>query len=352
MKTIKNYNIYIFISTFTRNIIDIYSVIYLYQKSFDIKEIIIIYAIVYFLGYFISWLSLTAGNKVGYKYILIISSLTTSVTFYILHKSNSIYLIALFLSLSTFTYHPIRHYYGMQLLKHKKEIGKTLIYIYIASLLSSYMAIKNMNAMCLIIISIIGIIPALFIKKEGSKIIKYHGSINYQKLKFFFFDQFKIIFIFLEPLYLYLIANKISYVGIFNILLTLSSIICVYLLSNKINIEKHYKYTNILFTVILIIKLNVYNKGLLLIIAILEGMGIKMNELVSTMNLYHDQELNEGYIIACEKIFCITRALILCIIYFLPLNLKMILYILLIGIFLLSFSYKKDPLTWGSSLYF
>ena len=345
MKTIKNYNIYIFISTFTRNIIDIYSVIYLYQKGFNIKDIISIYAIVYFLGSFVSHLSIISGNKVGYKYILVISSIITSVTFYILHKSNNIYLIAFFLSLSMFTYHPIRHYYGIKLLNEKKEIGKTLIFTYIASLLSSYIAIKNVNVIYLIIISIVGIIPALFIKKEHSKTIKYPTKINNQKLAFFLFDQFKIVFILLEPLYLYLITDRISYVGVFNIILTISSIACVYLLSNKINIEKHYKYINVLFTIILLIKLNTYNKNSLLIIAIIEGMGIKMNELISTMILYHNEKLNEGYIITCEKIFCMTRTLILSIIYFLPLNLKLILYILLIGIFFLSFSYKKEPLT-------
>lgn len=345
MKTIKNYNIYIFVSTFTRNIIDVYSVIYLYQKGIDINYIISIYAIVYFLGSFISYLSLTIGNKVGYKYILIASSIITSITFYIINNYHNQYLIAIFLSLSMFTYHPIRHYYGINLLKHKKEIGNTLIFTYIASLLSSYIAISNMKLIYLLIISIIGIIPALFIQKELPIKITYPKKISPFKLKFFFFDQFKIIFILLEPLYLYLISNNISYVGIFNILLTISSVICIYILTNKIDIQKNYKYLNILFTIILILKLNILNKNILLIIAIVEGIGIKTNELVSTMNLYNQKELNQGYIIISEVIFCMTRALILSIIYFLPINLKICLYLLLIGIFFLSFQYKKDTFT-------
>lgn len=342
MKTIKNYNIYIFISTFTRNIIDVYSAIYLYQKGISIKNIISIYAITYFLGYFISNLSINLGNKVGYKYILISSSIFTSITFYIINNTDNIYLISLFLSLSMFTYHPVKHYYGITLLKHKKAIGNTLIFIYIAQLLSSYIAIKNMELIYLIIISIIGIIPALFIKKEKNNQIVYPSKISNNKLSFFFFDQFKIIFILLEPLYLYLISNNISYVGIFNIILTISSIIYIYLLVNKINIRKNYKYINILFTIILILKLNISNRYLLLIIAFLEGIGIKTNELVSTMNLYSNNQLNEGYIITSEKIFCITRALILSITYFLPFNLKINLYLLIIGIFILSFQYKKN----------
>ena len=342
MKTIKKYNIYIFISTLTRNIIDIYSVVYLYQQNFSIKEIIFIYTLCYFLGYFISNISISIGNKIGYKYILILSSLITSMTFYIIHTFSNLYLIAIFLSLSMFTYHPIRHLYGIKLLRHKKEIGNTLILIYIASLLSSYLAIKDINIIFLIILSIVGIIPALFIDKNNEVIINCKHTISKQKLSFFLFDQFKIIFILLEPLYLYIIFNDVSYVGYFNIILTISSIICMYILSNKINLSKYYKYINILFTIILILKINIYYKTLLLIIAILEGIGIKTNELVSTMNLYNIHYLDEGYIINCERIFSITRALILSIIYFVSFDLKIILYILIVGIFILSFQYKKN----------
>ena len=185
--------------------------------------------------------------------------------------------------------------------------------------------------------------PALFMTREKPIKINYPKSISPGKLKFFFFDQFKILFILLEPLYLYLISANLSYVGIFNIILTVAAIIYMYLLSTKINIEKYYKYLNIIFVIILILKLNVYNKTLLLIIAFLEGLGIKTNELISTMNLYSPKKLTEGYIIISEKIFCITRSLILSIFYFLPLSLKTYLYILIIGVFGLSFTYKKGP---------
>ena len=344
MKTIKNYNIYIFLSTLTRNIIDIYSVIYLYQKNIFLKDIIFIYIIVYFLGTYISKISITLGNTLGYKYILILSSIMTSISFYIIHKSNNLYLIAIFISLSMFTYHPIKHYYGIKLLKQKKQIGYTLIFTYIASLLSSYLAIHKIKILYLFIISIISIIPALLIKKDSTKRIIYQKKIPSNKILFFIFDQFKIIFILLEPLYLYTISNNISYVGIFNIILTLASMISIYILSNKINIEKNYKYINILFTIVLILKLNMRNKTLLLALAFLEGIGIKSNELVSTINLYSNNELTEGYIIESETIFCLTRTIILSIIYLSPLNLNIILHILLIGIFILSFQYKKNTL--------
>lgn len=342
MKNIKKYNIYIFLSTFTRNIIDIYSVIYLYQKGFSIKSIISIYAINYFLGIFISDLSIRLGNIHGYKYILILSSIITSTTFYILNKTQSIYIISIFLSLSMFTYHPIKHYYGLKVLKEEREIGIVLIYTYLASLISSYLAIKKINLVYLTIISIIGIIPALFIEKEKKTTIAHLPKIPKEKINFFIFDQFKIIFILLEPLYLYIISNNLTYVGIFNIILTISSIICIKLFTKKINLKKSYKYLNLIFTFILLIKINTSNKIILLVTAFFEGIGIRLNELVSNTNLYSHQEFPESYIITSEKIFCLTRTIILSIIYILDINLKSSLYLLIIGIFFLSFHYHPS----------
>ena len=145
MKNIKFYNLYIFISSFTRNIIDIYSIVLLYQKGISIQNIIGIFAITYFIGSYISTISIKIGNTIGFKYILIISSIITSLSFYIINNSINPYLISLFLSLSIFTYHPIKHYYGISLLKHKQEIGNTIILTYIATIISSYFAIKELK---------------------------------------------------------------------------------------------------------------------------------------------------------------------------------------------------------------
>ena len=342
MKNIKSYNIYMFISSFTRNIIDIYSVILLYQNGLSINTIIGIYAIIYFTGSYISTISLKLGNKIGYKYILIFSTIITSISFYIINKTINPYIISIFLSLSIFTYHPIKHYYGITLLNHKKEIGNTIILIYIATILSSYFAIKKIKITYLIIICLISIIPTLLLKKEKTNKITYPKHIPKHTLNFFVLDQTKIIFLLLQPLYLYIISKKISYVGTFNIIITISSILYIYLYANKKDIEKHYKIINIIFVLVLIIKLNINNQTILLIIAFLEGIGIKTNELIGTINLYRHKKSKIGYIITCEKIFCLVRGTILSIIYILKIELKLSLYLLLIGIFFLSFQYKKS----------
>lgn len=350
MKNIKFYNIYMFISTFTRNIIDLYSVVYLYKLYPSIKTIIGIYSLIYFLGIFISYLSIKLGNKVGYKYILIFSSIITSITFVVLNNAKIIntYIVSILLSLSIFTYHPLKHYYGITLLNEKEKLGISLILIYLASFFSSYFVIKDIKPIILIIITIIGIIPTLLIEKNIPKKIEYPKNILPSKIQFFIFDQFRILFLLLEPLYLYIISKTISYVGVFNIIITISSIIYLYLITNNknINIKKYYCYLNILFVIFLLLKLNITNKIILLIIAFFEGIGIKTNELISTMNLYKIKNLKlsekEGYLIISEIIFCSTRAIILFIFYLFNVNLVIMMYILLIGVFILSFQYSPS----------
>ena len=339
-----------FISTFTRNIIDLYSVVYLYKLYPSVKTIIGIYSLIYFLGIFISYLSIKLGNKVGYKYILIFSSIITSITFVVLNSTKIIntYIVSILLSLSIFTYHPLKHYYGITLLNEKEKLGISLILIYLASFFSSYFVIKDIKPIILIIITIIGIIPTLLIEKNIPKKIEYPKNILPSKIQFFIFDQFRILFLLLEPLYLYIISKTISYVGIFNIIITISSIIYLYLIANNknINIKKYYCYLNILFVIFLLLKLNITNKIILLIIAFFEGIGIKTNELISTMNLYKIKNLKlsekEGYLIISEIIFCSTRAIILFIFYLFNVNLVIMMYILLIGVFILSFQYSPS----------
>lgn len=350
MKNIKFYNIYMFISTFTRNIIDLYSVVYLYKLYPSVKTIIGIYSLIYFLGIFVSYLSIKLGNKVGYKYILIFSSIITSITFVVLNSTKIIntYIVSILLSLSIFTYHPLKHYYGITLLNEKEKLGTSLILIYLASFFSSYFVIKDIKPIILIIITIIGIIPTLLIEKNIPKKIEYPKNILPSKIQFFIFDQFRILFLLLEPLYLYIISKTISYVGIFNIIITISSIIYLYLIANNknINIKKYYCYLNILFVIFLLLKLNITNKIILLIIAFFEGIGIKTNELISTMNLYKIKNLKlsekEGYLIISEIIFCSTRAIILFIFYLFNVSLVIMMYILLIGVFILSFQYSPS----------
>ena len=306
--------------------------------------IIGLYAIIYFLGSIISSLSIKIGNRIGYKYILFLSTIVSAIAFCLIKTSQNPYLIAISLSLSIFTYHPIRHYYGMTLLNEKKKISSSLILSYLASFLASYAVIKDFNLIYLVIITAIGLIPTIFIKSAPSRKISKTAILSKNKILFYIFDQFKILFLLLEPLYLYTISKKISFVGVFNIIITFSSIICLYLISKKSILHKSYPFINIFFVIVLLVKLNITNQTFLLLIAILEGMGIKINELISTMNLYSNikESEKERYLITSEQIFCLTRAIIFSTIYLCNIELTITMYLLLIGVFFLSFQYHPN----------
>lgn len=340
MKNIKFYNLFLFISTFTRNIIDVFMVIYLYKMGYKINDIIYIYILIYLMGIIISSFSLIVGNIIGYKYILILSSISNALCFYYLYHLGNIYFFSFLLSLSIFTYHPVKHYYGISLLKDKYKIGLSLILVYLAIFLSSFLIINNISYKYLIILSFIGILPILFMNKDKKEIIKWE-YINKDRVRFFIFDQFKIIFLLLEPIYLFEVSKNIKFVGIFNIIVTFASVIYMYFISKRINIGKWYKYFNIFFVLVLLFKINISNKNFLLILAFLEGIGIKTNELISTINMYNNSYSKLGYIIKCEITFLIVRIIILSVFYCFNIKLIYMLYFLIFGIFILSFCYKK-----------
>lgn len=340
MKNTRYYNLFIFISNFIRSIIDVYSVLFLYNKGFSVRNIIYIYILIYFMGVFFSRYSLVIGNRIGYKYIFMFSSIATGISFYVLNNYSNVYLISLVLSLSIFTYHPIKHYYGIMLLDKNNKIGNSLIIIYLSSFLASFFVIKNISFIYLIMICIISIIPSIFINKNKYIKISY-DRIPKDKIYFFIMDQTRILFLLLEPVYLYMISSSISYVGIFNLIMVVSSVIYMYFISRWKNISKYFMYINLLLVLVLLFKINIVNKNILLILAIFEGICLKTNEFISTSNLYDCKKNKLGYLIKSEIIFCLVRTIIFSIMYLFNISLINMLYILLEGIFILSFCYKK-----------
>ena len=256
--------------------------------------------------------------------------------------TKSLLIFSIIYSIGSYTYHTLRHYYAIKALEdNKKEnIGNILIFTNIAIILSSliggYIQSKLSTfalALFVVILSIVSI---------GKEKIKYQ-KIEKNKLKFFILEQAKVINLSLQPLYLYLFVNsKITYVGIYNVILGISSCIFIYFFTRKVNDKKYFKYLNIIFCLFLLLKLNIYNKYLILIIGLFEGLGIKMFEIVSSENIYNIKKDTNigGYLLLVELIFCITRS-IMCLIGYLINNIKIILYLTIVLIFLVGFV-KRD----------
>lgn len=356
MSNIKRYNIFILLSTLARNVVEVFSSVLLYKMGYSLKEILLFFTILYLTGAITSIISIYLIKIIKPKYILILSSIIFSGSFYFMSIMNKTFINLIIFSIiygiGSYTYHTLRHYYAIKSINNheRKEIGSILISTNIAMIISSiigtYIEVKLSKfilAIIIIIISILAVIPIFkfddTLDKDKIKIERMEKN----KLLFFICEQAKVINLSLQPLYLYLfINNTISYVGIFNIIMGISSCIFIYFFVRKVDDKKYFKYLNIIFCLLLILKLNINNKYLMLIIALFEGLGIKIFEIVSAENIYSiNKDTNiKGYILIVEIIFCSVRS-ILCLIGYFINNIKIILYFTIILIFMISFIKRK-----------
>ena len=352
MTNIKKYNIFILLSTIARNIVEVFSSVLLYKMGYSLKEILLFFSILYFIGAITSTLVIYLTRVINAKYILIFSSFVFSGSFYfmsIMEKSMSnLIIFSIIYGIGSYSYHSLRHYFAIKSMDKdkKKDIGSILIFsnmgLIIAPILVSYVTKKLsivILAIIVIVLSILAIIPLfkLDIKDDNTE-IKFE-RISKNKILFFVLEQAKVINLSLQPLYLYLFINsKIEYVGIFNAIMGISACIFIYFFVRKIDDNKYFKYLNILFCLLLLLKLNIKSKYLILIIGFFEGLGIKMFDVVSAENIYNiDKNTNvKGYLIIVEIIFCLVRSIFCLIGYFIN-DIKIILYLSIILIFMVGF---------------
>ncbi len=357
MNNIKRYNIFILLSTIGRNIVDVFSSVLLYKMGYTLREIILFYAILYLVGAFISILTIYLTKLIKSKYILMLSSLIFSLSFYYMSTMtktfSNLIIFSIIYSVGSYTYHILRHYYAIKATNNhaKKEIGGIIIFTNIAiifsSLVASYIQAKLSLVFLALLIIIISVIGSLFLFKFNN--IKEEEKIKYDKPRrnqfiFFLLEQGKVINLSFQPLYLYLfVDNNLKYIGLFNTIIGISSCLFIYFFVKKIDDKKYFKYLNIVFCLFLFLKLNITNKYFMLVVALFEGLGIKMFEVVSTINLYNiRQDTNvKGYLSVSEIVFCLTRFL-MCMVCYLINNLKVILYLSIIPILITGFIKRKD----------
>lgn len=357
MNNIKRYNIFIILSTIARNMVEIFSSVLLYKMGYSFREILLFFAILYFTGAVTSTLIIYSTKIIKPKYILILSSLIFSGSFYFMQAMDKTFINLVIFSviygIGSYSYHTLRHYYAIKSIdNHKKtEIGSILIFTNIAiifsSLIASYIQSKLsllVLAITVIIISIIAVMPLFkFDISNDVSCIRYQ-KIERNKIKFFILEQAKVINISLQPLYLYLfIDDKIEFIGVFNVVLGISACIFIYYFVRKIDDKKYFKYFNMIFCLLLFLKLNVSNRYLILLIGFFEGLGIKMFEIVSSQKIYNIKKNTnvKGYLVIVEIIFCSIRC-IMCIIGYFINNIKIILYLSVALIFLVGFVKREN----------
>lgn len=353
MKNNKTYNIFLFLSTLTRSLVEVFSLVLLYKKGYTVNNLLLFLFIMYLAGILVNYLSL----KLYYKLVLIISSLIYGISFIYLSLINKniilLSILAILLAIGNYSYHTIRHFLALTMFKKGSQNTRNFILInYLSIIIASLIGMFLINRLPLIITSIIIFIlsfisifpilkqPRIIIDKTNldRKIVLAKNKIIFNIL-----EQFKVIFLELQPLFLYIyIDNSIYYVGIFNIIANIASLLVIYFISNKFNI-KYFKYYTLILGIIFILKLNLKSGLILLFIAFLEGVFVKIYENTSLSNLY---QYNDNYIpkyLLCEElIFFTTKTIIIALYLLFNLNIYTIMYINIIGIILSGMFINKN----------
>ncbi len=372
MSDLKKYNIFIFITSFAKLLVEIFIPLILYNMSFTIKEIILFLILKYSfcllfipVGYFI-------GKKYSVSTLMILSSIIFSITYIYLSQINrnltSLIILSILYSSYLMFYWLGRHTYGLSIIEDKKTTDNVSLYNIFTILgglfspfIGSYIIEKTSTltlSTIVLVLMIISIIPLTKIKKiklnpntQIKHIIKSFPKTNYI---FNTLDQLRYILYTVLPLWIYInIKSKYSYIGILNIITGLGSIIYIYLLSKKMDKNKkdYLSLSLLIMGIIYLLKITITSNLAYLIITLFEGITKSSLDTITLRNTYVYQKnyCITSYIIFTEIINNIARTLFLIIFYIFNVPLKTMLLICILGIFLNVFI-KYDDGKYGYSL--
>jgi hypothetical protein len=354
MKRIKEFNIFIFLSTLARSLIDCFIPIILYNKGLDIKAIIWFVILNYTLCFLLNVPLGFLGKKITFKWAMIVTSFLVGISYYFLlmvdFSITNLFLFTFFHALNTQVYWLSRHYYALCVLPKTNladEVGNIIILSTLAIIPVSYIGALIMNNLdmqlvlvVIIFLYIISIIPLFkIVERKGISTLsimdgvkKVIEDIPRKSIWFMIFCQFKTITRYLFPLYLFLyIKSNYEYIGLFNIAFGIASMIFVYFFARKMDRDKkdYLVLSGVLGCLVYIFKLNVNDMGLMILVGLAEGLIDKMYEVAFNRNLYalgHQYD-SLSYTIAIESLQNISRIIIIIGFICLSLDLKNILYI-------------------------
>ena len=347
MDKIKTYNLFLFFESLTRGIASLFSLVLLYKRGYSFSNIIFFLFLLYSIGIFVNYISL----KIYYKLVLILSSLIYGFSFlYFSYMDNSLislFIFALLLSFGDYSYHVMRHYLAFTMFRGDDRKPLSIIFItYFGIIISSIIGILLIEKLNIFITSIIifilsffSILPILFFKRiEYVKSNENLVIIPRRKVVFNILEQFKVIFLELQPLFLYLyVDNSIYYVGIFNIIINIASLIFIYFFKSKLRL-KYFKYYCLILGGIFIFKINIISESFLLVLSFFEGIFIKIYDNFSLSNLYsYDGNNISLYLFYEEFIFFFTKSIIILFYLILNVDFYLIMYINILGIILSGF---------------
>lgn len=369
MSNLKKYNIFTFVTTFAKLLIEVFIPLILYNMNFTIKEIILFLIIKHALCTIFLPITKLVIKKKSTTFLMIISSILFTLSYiYLNFLIKNLFKLLIFttlLSMYLTFYWVGRHTYALSIIEDKKATDNTSLYTIftiLGGLFSTYLGsilIEKTSYLFLSIIvlflMLISIIPLTKIipKKETNeiKLITIITSFPKRNYIFTFLDQLRFVLVTIFPLYIYLNINKsYKYIGIINIVSGLGSIIYIYILKKLMDKNKSdYLSSSLLYLAITYtLKLLTKNNIIFLIIVFFEGIFRSVVDLITLRNtyVYSKNYTRLNYTIFTEGINNIGRVIILTLFYITNISLEKIILICILGI-LINIFIKYDDGKYG-----
>ena len=312
----KTFNIYVFLSTFARSLIETFIGTILYKAGFSLHQVILYYVLVNLFSLILSYpcikLSKDYSNRV-LAFIGIISFIILQIALNHI-VVNYYYLVLCSFLFGTYRrgYWISRRYYNLKVIK-KSNIASTYSIIsivnqisvifasYIGALLLDFISIKALTiiSILLFITSVLFLYHLHFEHEKNNEKIAFFKTIKkmpFQNIYLFASYELLNVIKFFIPLYLFInVKNNYQTIGILQLISNLATLIFAYLYGKKINNNKNYLSISIIFTVIVYLaKVNV-TTSLLFLISFLEGIATKMYELSINKYFYEFSKKFEYY---------------------------------------------------------
>ena len=354
-KNQRRYNLFVFLSTFSRQLIELFIPIILYKAWFWIKDIVFYYFCISLFSFILAPIVIKLPRKIRYNTILLLWIISFIVLQLIIaHISISIrylILVAFLFACYRRCYWITRRLYNLKVI-HRTNIWISYTFIsiinqlacmvatYIGAVLLDFVNIETLTCIS-ILLFVISIYPISKIKtpkqkKSDTKLDLIWTLKKIDNSDKYIFGSYELLnFVrFLIPLYLFIyVSNTYQIVWILQVFTWLATIIFSYLYGKKIN-KGNVNYLRLsiwLIVLVYIMKLNV-TWILLAIVSFLEWFISKINEIsVNKEFIKLSKQFDyENYNYAYEQTQNIFRLIVSAIMFIFMDDLKIMIYFILL----------------------
>lgn len=324
------FNIFSFISTFARSLIEIFISLYLYKNGFSIRSILLFYLLENLFAIFLSYLFVKIGEKYKYSIVMYIGIISFIVLQIVLNNINNsvsyLFLISLLYSIYRRGYWVSRRFYITNIIPKKDSSEKfsiILIVSQLSSIASGYFGailLDNFSMLTLTIISslllFVSVIPLINIKYKSTntKIELFKNIKKYDKRNYLAFSLYELnnLLTFIFPIYIAIyIKNTYVMAGSLNAISDIAILLFILIYGKIIKNKNYFVLSSVLFIIMCTIKIFLYNY-FVLIIYFFEGI-VKTMQNQSVNKIYFENRNNMDlthYNLIYQLLESIVRAIV------------------------------------------